>query len=933
MTSAIGKLIGPYRLDMPLASGALGQTLRAQHLSTGEIVAIKLFHATLSADPNFADRFRPIMQAASDIKHPNVLPIREFGQQAGQYFVVMDFISTGSLRTLLFQREARLPLRRALELARQAADGIAAAHARGTLHRDLKPENFLVEEQGSVDVVRVADFGLTRLAESGLTIDGSLGFGSYPYMSPEQLRGLQPDVRSDMYSLGIVLYEIVTGFPPFQVKTLGDALSKHLKATPEPPRTVLPSVPAGLERLILRAIEKDRANRVQTASEFSALLQEEIAKLPGKPLVVWRGSAVAGGTERVIPKKDEALTAVSSATVSKHFPVSPLRVQQGDLTLPPSDEQKGAAFKTPRELSGDSRRIGIVLDRDTLNLVPGQLGVLSVTLMNTGHVVDAFGLTVRGVDESWVQTPSQPQRLNPGQRAVVPLSITVPRKWSSRAGTYTVSIVAGSRMNPGEERSAPATWTVQPFAQTMLALSPPRARGWRTGDFAVELSNQGNTPGKYSLSTTDDEKALGYSLPTSDLALDPGATRNVPLGTSMRLRPMGTADVRTFTVTAKSEFNGTSEPPKAVVGQFVHRALIPMWLPPVVLLAGAAAFLFISRRNQTNLTVVPAVVQVPIGSSSPVVATLTNANNEAIANGPPVTWASNDTLIARVSSTGVVTGVKVGSTLITAKAGRKTQTVQVGVIVPQVAEVALSARKLNLTVGATASVRATAKDGNGRVLARDAIWSSSDASVATVGGGRITAKAPGTAVITAQIESKSAAAEIEVVPPKIGAVDPKGPEDCIAYEPASIGKPSKDKVVGWRVTDGSAVIATLDNESEAQQVIALARRYKGHCFIGRGNTRPNHNDYVVDYWVAPTNVPSIIPKEDCHDYDRGSLVIKEVGAAGFSVEDRNTRLAFADTRADAKKIWDIAKEHLALCVIARNNTRPNRRDYMVQYWR
>jgi serine/threonine-protein kinase len=104
MTTAIGKLIGPYRLDMPLASGALGHTLRAQHLSSGEIVAIKLFHTTLSADPNFADRFRPIMQAASDVKHPNVLPIREFGEQGGQYFVVMDFISTGSLRTL-FQRE------------------------------------------------------------------------------------------------------------------------------------------------------------------------------------------------------------------------------------------------------------------------------------------------------------------------------------------------------------------------------------------------------------------------------------------------------------------------------------------------------------------------------------------------------------------------------------------------------------------------------------------------------------------------------------------------------------------------------------------------------------------------------------------------------------------------------------------------------------
>jgi hypothetical protein len=214
------------------------------------------------------------------------------------------------------------------------------------------------------------------------------------------------------------------------------------------------------------------------------------------------------------------------------------------------------------------------------------------------------------------------------------------------------------------------------------------------------------------------------------------------------------------------------------------------------------------------------------------------------------------------------------------------------------------------------------------------MWVSSDAAVATVGGGRVTAKAPGNATITAQIESKSAVVDVEVLAPKIGDTLKTGVQDCIAYEPASIGKPSKDRVVGWRVTDGAGVlIATLDNESEAQQVIALARRYKGHCFIGRGNTRSNHSDYVVDYWIAPTNVPSTIQKEDCREYDRGSLTMKDLGAAGVSVEDRNWRLTLADNKTDAKKIWDIAKEHLAFCLIARNNSRPNKREYMVQYWK
>jgi hypothetical protein len=160
----------------------------------------------------------------------------------------------------------------------------------------------------------------------------------------------------------------------------------------------------------------------------------------------------------------------------------------------------------------------------------------------------------------------------------------------------------------------------------------------------------------------------------------------------------------------------------------------------------------------------------------------------------------------------------------------------------------------------------------------------------------------------------------------------KSDEDCIAYEPSTTGL-SKDNVVGWRVADGQTVLATLDKESEAKQALALARRFKKRCFIGRSNTRINRSDYIIDYWAAPTNVPSPIPNEDCREYDRASLISKEVGAAGFSVEDRNGRLFLADTKADALKAWNIAKDHTALCSIGYRNTRQNRRDYVVQYWR
>ena len=938
MTSAIGKLIGQYRLEQPLGSGALGQSMRARHTITGETVVAKLFHDNLSVVAAFADRFHPIVQAAADIKHPNVLRIQDFGVQGGQYYVLMEFIASGSLRTLLFQRDTRLPLRRALDLAHQAAEGIAAAHARGVLHRDLKPENILVEERGAVDIVRVADFGFTRLAETGLTIAGSLTVGSLPYMSPEQLRGITIDARSDVYSLGVVLYEIVTGHPPFQVQNLGDAISKHVSAPPPSPRSMLPSIPAGLEQLILRALEKSPAKRMQTIAEFSTLLQEEINRLPGQPLVVWRGNDIATPMERIVPRRDNG-----AATSRKRFALQPATVGGEDPTLPPSVEPGVDGPKIYREPSTNSKRIGVVLEKEAVSVVPGQNTVLTVTVMNSGPTVDAFAIAVRGIDESWVQTPSQLVRLNPGKRAVVPLSILVPRVSSSRAGTYPVSIVAQSRENPGEEGCTPLTVTVQPFAQSTLALVPPKSRGWKRGEYAVAISNQGNAAAKYALTSQDDEKALGYRLSSTEHALAPGESFNVPLVTSARLRAMGAADIRTFTVTATSQIaGGVTEPPRSVVGQFVHRALIPMWLPPLLVIAGMALLFYLNEQKklkELNLAVVPQAMQLSEGTSVPLVAKVTNVKNDTVTNGPPVTWTSRDTLVARVSDDGIVTGVTKGPTIITATAGKKSQTVQVVVTPADLQQVTLSPKRVTLTVGSMAVLRASARDATGRLVQRDAMWLSSDPTVATVGGGRVTAKGPGTATITAQIESKSATADVTVPTPPVpvGPAPPPPPptkpdEDCLAYEPSSIAL-SSDKVTGWRVADGQVVLATLDRESEAKQALALARRFKKRCFIGRTNTRPNRSDYIIDYWATPTNVLAPIANEVCRRYDRVSLSIKDLGPVGFSVEDQDGRLLLGDTKADAQKAWNVAKDHTALCVIGDKNTRPNRRDYVVQYWR
>ena len=141
------------------------------------------------------------------------------------------------------------------------------------------------------------------------------------------------------------------------------------------------------------------------------------------------------------------------------------------------------------------------------------------------------------------------------------------------------------------------------------------------------------------------------------------------------------------------------------------------------------------------------------------------------------------------------------------------------------------------------------------------------------------------------------------------------------------------QAAGWIVTDGATNLLTLDNETDARRALALARRYKSHCFLGRGNSRPNRSDYVIEYWDKPSGAPTTLDVEDCVRYDRAALRIADAGGQGFILTDGRTRLLAADSRKDAQTAWDIAQRYERVCFIGRGNTRVNQRDYIVQYWK
>jgi serine/threonine-protein kinase len=257
-----------------LGQGGMGTVYRVRHTMLGRHFALKVLRRELANDAELPKRFIREAKAAAAIAHPNVVQISDFGTlPSGQPFFVMELLEGCSLSELIW-RAGPLPPGRAIRLLRQAADGLAAAHAVGVVHRDLKPDNIHVSEAARREVVKVLDFGLAKVAGASRLTRHGIVYGTPHYMSPEQAAGEPVDERSDVYSLGVVLYETLTGHVPFEADTYMGVLTKHLYVQPVPPSQLLPDSAAlgGLEEVALRCLEKKPSKRYGSMVELLAAL-------------------------------------------------------------------------------------------------------------------------------------------------------------------------------------------------------------------------------------------------------------------------------------------------------------------------------------------------------------------------------------------------------------------------------------------------------------------------------------------------------------------------------------------------------------------------------------------------------------------------------------------------------------------------------------
>src|ERR1022692_3702013 len=281
MALTSGTKLGPYEIQSPLGSGGMGEVYRAIQSSLGRQVAIKVLPAEKVADPERKQRFVQEAKSASSLNHPNIITIYDIGQADGVDFISMEFVSGKALDRLIPRHGMRL--NDALKYAVQIADALARAHAAGIVHRDLKPGNIMVNEHG---LVKVLDFGLAKLTESTpsaqddatrtlrpTTEEGKI-VGTVAYMSPEQAEGKKVDARSDIFSFGSVLYEMVTGGQAFHGDTKASTLAAILKDNPRPASQLVDGLPREVERLISRCLRKEVNQRCQHMDDVKIVLEE-----------------------------------------------------------------------------------------------------------------------------------------------------------------------------------------------------------------------------------------------------------------------------------------------------------------------------------------------------------------------------------------------------------------------------------------------------------------------------------------------------------------------------------------------------------------------------------------------------------------------------------------------------------------------------------
>ncbi len=537
MDDLLGKQIDQYQIESLLGEGGMGAVYRALDSNLARPVALKIMHRQFASQPEFRQRFLQEAQAAARLSHPNIVAIYNFSGSPTHLIIVMEYVrglSLGAYIKQLAQRRQVMELSESLNIIAQVADALGYAHRLRVVHRDIKPDNILITRLDQPDRpeelpirAKVTDFGLAKLLEGGIETQSGTFMGTLPYMSPEQaLASASLDGRSDIYSLGVVLYQLATGRLPFDIKTPTDAVMKHMHETPPPPRHIQPGLPVAVQNVIVKALAKQPDDRYQTAETFAAALRRAAAGLTNQDVTVFATSAeetvvsmLTQLHEEMIVERPSQMAAAVTSGPSERLVIS----QKGESPR---------TFKLSSDLVllGRSESCDVTLPADgisrhhaRLERTPGgwfitDLGSTNGTFLNEMKLVPE-------VPEAW---PSgQTLRIGPffmQLEGTLPTAQAQPAPVTAPLPTYQQPTATPISRPPGSTLMQSSTGRLSVVVHpTNTEILPGR-----TAELQVELLNQSSATDHFLLKL-EGLPPSWVTLPDDAIQLRPGAQSSLPI--------------------------------------------------------------------------------------------------------------------------------------------------------------------------------------------------------------------------------------------------------------------------------------------------------------------------------------------------------------------------------------------------------------------
>src|SRR4051812_46807673 len=343
-----------YRLERPLGHGGMASVHLARDTELDRLVALKLLAENLGGDESVHRRFVREARLAARLSHPNVVSVFDAGEDGGRPYIVMEYVEGENLAELLARR-GRLPPDEAHGLAAQAARGLAHAHEAGLVHRDVKPQNLILRRDGTV---KIADFGIARAAETTITVAGTV-LGTAAYLAPEQALGEEVTAAADVYSLGAVLYELLTARPPFEFETLADLADQQQRMEVTPVRDLAPEVPPELEDVVMRCLARNPAYRPASAGELARVLSGDEA--PTQPLQ--RPTAIQAPPRRMLGNRRTLWLALAGVASLAAILLAVAFAGQGSNSSPPPPTPAPAPVQPGTNAQQQARNLSAWLKR------------------------------------------------------------------------------------------------------------------------------------------------------------------------------------------------------------------------------------------------------------------------------------------------------------------------------------------------------------------------------------------------------------------------------------------------------------------------------------------------------------------------------------------------------------------------------------------